>query len=75
MRREHIQATLSWRNKTAHYDCIFVNSNPELDNMHGLEVARVMTFFSFVHEGKEYPCALIHWFSCISDTPNEDTGM
>ena len=63
MHQEHIWATPSWRNKTTHYDCIFVNSNPELDSMHGLEVAHVITFFSFVHEGKEYLCAFIYWFS------------
>ena len=75
MHWEHIQATPSWRNKTTRYDCTFVNSNPELDSMCGLEVACVMIFFSFVHEGKEYLCALIHWFSHIGNTPNEDTGM
>ena len=75
MHWEHIQATPSWRNKTTRYDCTFVNSNPVLYSMCGLEVACVMTFFSFVHEGKEYLCALIHWFSHIGNTPNEDTGM
>jgi len=22
-----------------------------------------------------FPCALIHWFSVVGDTPDEDTGM
>ena len=31
IRREHIQATPSWRQDPARYDCTFVNSNLELD--------------------------------------------
>ena len=72
MHQKHIWTAPSWRNKTTHYDCIFVSSKPELDGIHDLEVACVMAFFLFVHEGKEYLCALIHWFSYISNTPNED---
>ncbi|KAH9014265.1 hypothetical protein EDB85DRAFT_1876506, partial [Lactarius pseudohatsudake] len=41
----------------------------------GLDVARVRLFFSFTHEGVEYPCALVHWFSCVGDSPDERTGM
>src|ERR1700694_1794737 len=32
-----------------------------------VEVARVLTFFSFRHEEKVYQCALIHWFSRVGD--------
>jgi hypothetical protein len=43
--------------------------------MRGLEVARVLLLFSFSHEGVEYPCALVQWFSCVGDSPNNNTGM
>ncbi|KAH8985962.1 hypothetical protein EDB86DRAFT_3065949 [Lactarius hatsudake] len=32
-------------------------------------------FFSFVYLGVTYPCILVHWFSRISEEPDEDTGM
>ena len=43
--------------------------------MCGLDVARVQLFFSFNFENDSYPCALVHWFSHISNGPDEDTGM
>jgi hypothetical protein len=75
MRREYIRATPSWRGGAARYDCVFLNSNPELDGMRGLDVARVLTFFSFFYNAQEYQCALIHWFSGIGTRPDETTGL
>ena len=75
MRREQIRAVKSWRKGPGHYDTIFVNTDPSLEGMRGLEIARVHLFFSFSHEGVEYHCALIHWFSCVDDQPDEQTGM
>jgi hypothetical protein len=75
MRREHIRATSSWRQGPARYDCAFVNSKPELDGMRGLSVVRILLFFSFVFDGKTYPCALVRWFSLAADECDEDTGM
>jgi hypothetical protein len=75
MRREHIRATPSWRQGKARYDCIFINSNANLDGMAGLQVARVLAFFAFMHLGTEYPCALIHWYSLVGMQPDEDTGL
>lgn len=43
--------------------------------MRGLHVARVQFFFRFTYEGKQYPCALIQWFSPVGGAPCEDTGM
>ena len=76
MRREHIRAT-SWRKGQARYDTVLVNSNPEVGGVHasGFEVARVFLFFSFQHEDKEYPCALIRWYSHVGFEPDEDTGL
>ena len=42
--------------------------------MRGLEVACVFLFFSFMHQGTCYPCALVQWFSFISDEPDAETG-
>jgi hypothetical protein len=75
MRRERIHSRPSWRNGPARRDCIFVNTNPELDGMRGLDIARVMLFFAFSHQDQHYPCALVHWFSRIGNEADEDTGM
>ena len=75
MRREYIRATPTWRKGHSRYDCVFVDAQPELSGMRGLEVGRVFLFFSFVHEGTLYPCALIQWFSVIGDEPEDETGL
>ena len=75
MRREHIRAVSEWRKGPARYDCVFVNSNPELEGMRGLDVVQVLLFFSFEFQNQFYPCALVRWFSRIGDEPDEDTGM
>ncbi|KIM53438.1 hypothetical protein SCLCIDRAFT_31862 [Scleroderma citrinum Foug A] len=31
--------------------------------------------FAFIYDDVKYPCALIQWFTTISDGPDEDTGM
>lgn len=75
MRREYVRATPSWRNGAARYDCVFINTGADAQGMRGLDVARVLAFFSFSFDGEEYQCALIHWFSCISTVPDQDAGM
>jgi hypothetical protein len=75
MRREHIQATSSWRWGPARYDCVLINSHPDLEGAQGFEIGRVFLFFSFKHHDKVYSCALIHWFSFLGAEPDEDTGM
>ena len=75
MRRERIRAVKSWRKGPGRYDTIFVNTNSTLEGMRGLEIARVRLLFSFAHDGVEYPCALIRWFSRVSDSPDDHTGM
>jgi len=74
MRCEYIRATPTWRKGHSQYDCVFVNAHLELPGMRGLEVARVFLFFSFMHQGTCYPCALVQWFSFISDEPDAETG-
>lgn len=43
--------------------------------MRGLDVARVLCFFSFKYQGTFYPCAVIHWFDRVGEGPDEATGM
>jgi hypothetical protein len=75
MRREHIRAVPSWRSGPSRYDCVFVNSHPDVAGMRGLDVIRVLMFFSFNYRGKLYPCALVHWYTHVGDEPDQDTGM
>ncbi|KAG2737545.1 hypothetical protein P692DRAFT_201842928 [Suillus brevipes Sb2] len=75
MRREHIRACPLWRNEYPCNDCVFINTDSDAEGMRGLEVARVICFFSFKHNWEVYPCALIQWFEKIGDCPDEDTGM
>lgn len=74
MRRERIRATPSWRSGPGRYDCVFVNNN-DADGFRGLLAARVRLFFSFTYEQVKYPCALVEWFSPVSQEPDDDTGM
>ena len=75
MHCEHIQSTSSWRKGPAQYDCVLVNANPGIDRACGFEVAHVFLFFSFWHQDKEYPCALVHWFFFVGLECHEDTGF
>jgi hypothetical protein len=75
MRRERIRAIKSWRKGPGRYDTIFVNTDPSAEGMRGLDIARVRLLFSFCYEGVKYPCALVRWFSCVSDLPDDHTGM
>ena len=71
----HIHAVKSWRNRPQCHDTIFVNTNASAQGMCSLDVACMLLFFLFSHNGVKYPCALAHWFLCTSDSPNENTGM
>ncbi|KAG1855909.1 hypothetical protein F4604DRAFT_1883171 [Suillus subluteus] len=75
MRVEHICACPLWRNEAPHNDCIFINIGSSTEGIRGLEVARVRAFFSFKYGGEIFPCAIVHWFDVIGDSPDKDTGM
>ncbi|KIM67665.1 hypothetical protein SCLCIDRAFT_20711 [Scleroderma citrinum Foug A] len=51
MRHEYIRATPAWRQDGPRYDCVFVITDPELEGMHGMDVARVLCFFAFKTQG------------------------
>ena len=75
MHREMIRATPSWRKGHSRHDCVFIETNPDLSGMHGLDVARVLQFLSFTYRGIYYPCALVRWFCRVGNAPDEETGM
>ena len=75
-RREQIKATLSWFHGPKRYDTVFVNTDDAHEGMQGMEVARIVCFFSLpCTNGVSYPCALVHWFDYVADEPDELTGM
>lgn len=75
MRREHIRACPIWRNEVPRYDCVFVNTDASVEGMGGMDIARVMWFFSFTFNAVSHPCAVVRWFDKASDGPDQDTGM
>jgi hypothetical protein len=75
MRRKYVRCTPSWRQDGPRRDTVFVTVNPNEKGIRRMEVARVLLLFSFVHETKTYPCALIHWFPRVDKNPDADTGM
>lgn len=78
MYREVIRSTPFWPRGDIpgpRRDCIFVDAgDSEGVGMRGLQVARVYLFFKISHNGVDYPCALVHWYSTSSE-PDADTGM
>ncbi|KAF7334397.1 hypothetical protein MVEN_02268800 [Mycena venus] len=73
--RERIRAVHKWRGGAARYDCVFVEENTDLPGFRGLLAARVLAFMSLKHEGVDYPCAAVTWFSVVGDAPCPDVGM
>ncbi|KIN95271.1 hypothetical protein M404DRAFT_166190 [Pisolithus tinctorius Marx 270] len=62
MCREYIHSCSMWRNEDPCFDCVFVVTDPQVEGMRALDVARVLCFFSFRYLQMVYPCAIIHWF-------------
>jgi len=75
MHHEHIHACPAWRKEHPHYDCIFVNTNLDLEGMRGMDVAWVLTFFSFTYRAETYPCAVVQWFNTLRELPDDNTSM
>ena len=75
MHREHIRATPSWRCGAARYDTILVDTDDSPNSINGMEVARVLCFFSFPFLNKTNPCALVHWYKQIGSQPDNATKL
>ncbi|KAH8990667.1 hypothetical protein EDB86DRAFT_3065262 [Lactarius hatsudake] len=72
LRHERIRSTPNFFGHPR-YDTIFVvvDSQP---GMKGMEIGRVLLFFSFEYRQKNFSCALINWF-VHTDEHDPDTGM
>ena len=57
-----------------HYDTVFVVVNDSQPGMEGMEIGRVLLFFSFEYRCKNFLCALINWF-VHTDGRDLDTWM
>lgn len=75
MRREYIRSTDQWRKTGPRYDVAFLNRDPQLAGMRGIDVVQIQCFFSFDHEGTTYPCAFVHWFKLLGNEPDGITSM
>lgn len=75
MHREYIRATPSWQRKAPHYDCVFVEREPDEEGFRALGVAQVRLFFSFKYENMTYSCAFVKWFETYQDSPCAETGL
>src|SRR5882724_10316523 len=75
MHCEHICAVYSWRKGPPQHDCIFVETDLNSPGILGLDIAHVQLLFSFTHNNVKYFCALVHWFSCMSESVDSSTGM
>ncbi|KAJ7128178.1 hypothetical protein C8R43DRAFT_1090218 [Mycena crocata] len=65
MRRERIRSTPRWRQ----------SGRATTEGFRAISVVRVKLFFSFSHDGADYPCALVEWYKKIGRGPDQDTGM
>ncbi|KAG1756916.1 uncharacterized protein EDB91DRAFT_1233597 [Suillus paluster] len=75
MKREHIRVSPKWRGGHAHKDCVFVITDSHAPGMRGMDIAWVLTFFSFRLRGGYYPCTVVRWFNRVGEGPDDDTGM
>ncbi|KAF8262148.1 hypothetical protein EI94DRAFT_1773268 [Lactarius quietus] len=57
-----------------HCDTVFVVTNDSQPGMKGMEIGRVLLFFSFEYQREKFSCALINWF-VHADEHDPDTGM
>jgi hypothetical protein len=86
MYRERIRANRQWKGKSRH-DTVFVKVTSKEDDeeeeglkpeiIHGMLVTRVLLFFSFRDPVlcEEAPCALVNWFTPVSNRRDGVMGM
>ncbi|KAH9017740.1 hypothetical protein EDB83DRAFT_2508493 [Lactarius deliciosus] len=77
MHHERIWSARSWYGGRPRHDCVFIGNadSPDVPGFKGVLVACVFLFFSVRYDGINYPSALVHWFSAVDDTPDDETGM
>lgn len=74
MQQERIRCTPSWYG-IERRDCILVTIDEDKPGFKGLSAACVLLLFSFRHDKKTYPCALIHWFNIYGQWHDPKTGL
>ncbi|KAL0573826.1 hypothetical protein V5O48_008121 [Marasmius crinis-equi] len=75
MIRERLRSCPHWQGRYPRRDTALVVLDDEIRGMGGMIIARILLFFSFVHNGLYYPCAFVDWFVRSGDEPDPDTGM
>ena len=67
----------SWYGGRPRHDCVFIGDvdSPDALGFKSLLVAHVFLFFSFKYDNIHCPCALVHWFSTLSNAPDDETSM
>ena len=73
LHRELIRSTPSFHGH-GRRDTVFVVLDESKKGMEGMEIGRVLLFFSFQYRRQNFSCALINWF-VHDDEPDRDTGM
>ena len=73
LHRERIRSTPSFHGHERR-DTVFVVLDESKRGMAGMEIGRVLLFFSFSYRRKLFSCALINWF-VHDEEPDRDTGM
>ncbi|KAG2031508.1 hypothetical protein BDR03DRAFT_936337 [Suillus americanus] len=63
MYHEIICSMLLWRQQYLRHNCVFIVADEMKSGMRGMIVGRVKLFFSFMHDGVTYSCALVDCFS------------
>lgn len=75
MKREYIHVSPRWRTGHARKDCVLVITDSNAHGMRGMDIAQVLTFFSFQLRDVQYPCTVVRWFNRVRNAPDDDTGM
>ncbi|KAG6888151.1 hypothetical protein C0992_009495 [Termitomyces sp. T32_za158] len=75
MHRERIRAHPNWRGMHSRHDTVLVETGAGQHSIHGMTIARVLLFFSFIWEDTHYACALVHWLIPVGHEPDHETGL
>jgi hypothetical protein len=74
LRRELIRSTPSFYGHECRDTVFVVLSDDSKGGMEGMEIGRILLFFSFDYRQRHFSCALINWF-VHDEEPDPDTGM
>ncbi|KAG2107667.1 uncharacterized protein F5147DRAFT_745903 [Suillus discolor] len=75
MKHEYIRVSPKWRTGHACKDCVLVITDSNAHGMRGMDIAQVLTFFSFRLRDVRYPCTVVCWFNRVGNAPDDNTGM